>query len=122
MQISMMGRPVVIVNSAKVASDLLDKRSTIYSGRSQSESAKYIGYADIVSFLPYGERFREHRRIMAKVIGSRAQVEKFGGLQEHVTHKFLNKLLEDPEHFVEHIKKCVAHNSFLTVMKTNIFS
>ena len=104
-QISMMGRPVVIINSVKIASDLLDKRSTIYSDRIRSESAKYIGYADIISSLPPGERFREHRRIMAKVIGSRAQVAKFGRLQEHVTHKFLDNLLRDPKHFVDHIQK-----------------
>ena len=105
MQISMMGRPMVIINSVKIASDLLDKRSTIYSDRVQAESAKYIGYTDTLALMAYGERFREHRRIMARVIGSRAQVEKFAGLQEHATHQFLNTLMHDPGHFTDHIKK-----------------
>ena len=96
---------MVIINSFKMASDLLDKRSTIYSDRMQAESAKFIGYTDTLAVMSYGDRFREHRRIMARVIGSRAQVEKFGGLQEHATHQFLNTLLQDPAHFVDHIKK-----------------
>ena len=104
----MMGQPVVVVNSLKAASDLLDKRSNIYSDRAQPPSADYIGYTKILPLIEYGDRLREHRRMISKVVGSRVQVEKFGGLQEHVTHKFLNRLLNDPTHFAKHIEKCVA--------------
>ena len=99
---------MVIINSVQVASDLLDKRGTIYSDRIQSESTKYIGYTDSIASMLNGDAFKEQRRMIAKVIGSRAQVETFSGQQEHATHRFLNVLLSDPDDFVEHIKKYVA--------------
>ena len=59
----------------------------------------------MLPFVQYGDRFREHRRLISQVVGSRSLVERFGPLQERATQAFLGKLLADPDDFVEHIKK-----------------
>ena len=93
------------MNSFKAASELLEKRSAIYSDRPQLPSAQYIGYTNMLPFVAYGDRFQEHRRLISQVIGSRSLVERFSPLQEHATHAFLHRLLVNPEDFAEHIKK-----------------
>ena len=103
--ISMMGQPMVIVNTYKAAVDLFDKRGAIYSHRPELPSATFIGYTNVLPLMQYGERWREHRRLFSTIMGTRALVERFAPLQQASTHKFLLRLLKDPDNFVEHIKK-----------------
>jgi hypothetical protein len=52
----------------------------------------------------YGDDFRLMRRLMHQVLGPR-QVQAFWITQEQETTKFLNRLLETPEQFVDHIRQ-----------------
>ena len=101
----MMGQPMLVINSYKVAVDLLDKRSSIYSERPRPPSAEYIGYTTVFPLLGNGENFRDQRRMITQTIGTRAQVERFWPLHKHVAHKFLADLLDDPDNFGGHIRK-----------------
>ena len=105
MYISLVGRPTVIINSVSVASDLLDKRGSIYSDRPQMPSFELIGYANMLPFVKYGDRSREHRRMISQVIGSHSLVEQFALLQERATHAFLGRLMAHPEGLLDHINK-----------------
>ena len=105
--LSMPGQQLLIINSYKVAMELLDKRGSLYSDRPQPPSAQLAGYTNMMPLLAYGDRFREQRRTVNHLIGSRASVDNFAPLQEASTSTFLLWLLESPAEFEPHIRRCV---------------
>lgn len=106
MSMTILGQPMVIINSTEVALDLLDKRSNIYSDRPVLQMAGIlVGYVNILTLLPYGERFRLHRKMFHNLIGTHSRVEQFLPLEEAETHRYLQRLLEKPEDLVGHIRQ-----------------
>ncbi|EGN99070.1 hypothetical protein SERLA73DRAFT_181861, partial [Serpula lacrymans var. lacrymans S7.3] len=94
-----LGTRLVIVNSAEMAVDILDKKSAIYSDRpSFTMAGELIGWKNTSIFLRYGETFREHRRNFHRLIGSRALMQKFDPVVEQFTRRFLQDVLKNPHH------------------------
>ncbi|KAJ8482194.1 hypothetical protein ONZ45_g15042 [Pleurotus djamor] len=58
-------QPYIFLNSKDTISDLLDKRSAIYSDRPVTVSYKLIGWDPDVVFLPYGPQLRKQRKALA---------------------------------------------------------
>lgn len=109
--VSLMGQRLVILHSLVAATDLLEKRSAIYSDRPPLPvSGRTLKWGEFVTFSPYGDRFREQRRYLHRYIGSRGQlskVEPLHGLIEEETRAFLLKTMARPEEFEEHIREYV---------------
>nr|BAL05080.1 cytochrome P450 [Phanerodontia chrysosporium] len=104
--LSLLGQPMVILNSAKHAIALLDKRSNIYSDRPVLVmGGEMIGWKYTLALTPYGQRFREYRRFIAKLIGGPTQMQTHLPLEEHETRRFLKRLLIEPERVADHIRK-----------------
>ena len=100
---------MVVLNAAKDAVALLEKRSNIYSDRPVlMMGGEMVGWKYTLALTPYGNRFREYRKFIAKLIGGRTQMEKYQGLEERETKRLLKRILKDPEHVSEHIRKCVS--------------
>ena len=56
MYLSALGQPILIFNSLKPASDLLDRRASIYSDRPRFIVANEILCGDLfTAFTPYGD-------------------------------------------------------------------
>ncbi|PIL26201.1 cytochrome P450 [Ganoderma sinense ZZ0214-1] len=97
MSIRLLGQPMVIINSYKHAYELLEKRSGIYSDRPHLTMAgDIVGWDQILVLLRYGNQFREYRRLMARVLGSRKNVESFVPIMEEQAGKLLHILLREP--------------------------
>lgn len=97
---------MIILNSAKAAVDLLDKRSAKYSDRPVvMMCGEIVGWNQSLALTQYGPRFRETRKYMSKLIGTRASAEKFEPLQERETSKFLARVMADPSSLVKQIRK-----------------
>ncbi|KAI1795415.1 cytochrome P450 [Ganoderma leucocontextum] len=95
--IVLLGQPLVIINSYKHAYELLEKRSAIYSDRPHMIMAgDIVGWDQILVLLRYGSQFREYRRLMARALGSRKNVEAFVPIVEEQTGKLLGRLLREP--------------------------
>ncbi|KAF7375521.1 putative monooxygenase [Mycena sanguinolenta] len=75
-----LGQPIIVINSAKVANDLLDKRGSIYSDR---------------PIWSYSESWRQQRKIVAQAF-SPAAVRQYYPLQETEARKLVHGLLDDP--------------------------
>ncbi|KAF9033032.1 cytochrome P450 [Hymenopellis radicata] len=113
MHMRVFSRHFIMLNSAKAAFDLLEKRSAIYSSRPRLVMAgELVGRDKSLLFLPYGERLRTTRRLIHSFL--RADVaNRHWPLQEQGVLKLLRRLKESPEKFESHI-----HSSFVaTVMK-----
>ena len=104
----MLGQPFIILNSAKIAADMLDKKSSIYSDRPTLQMAgELVGWKNALILLPYGDRFRRYRRFFHSVIGSNALMRPYRPMQEMQTRQFLRKVLKDPEQLQEHLRQYV---------------
>ncbi len=114
MSIVLLGQPMVVINSYKHAYALLEKRSAIYSDRPHMIMAgDIVGWDQILVLLRYGSQFREYRRLMARVLGSRRNVESFVPIIEEQTGKLLGRLLREPTaDLPSQIRKYVSRASF----------
>ena len=106
--INVLGQDTIILNSSKAAVDLLDKRSANYSGRPTfTMLGEIVGGNNTLVLMQYGPRFREFRKFMGRVIGTRASTEKFAPLQEKEIAKFLARVTADPGSLVRQIRRLV---------------
>ena len=104
--LNVMGQEMIILNSSKVAVELLDKKSSTYSNRPVvMMCGEIIGWNKSLALTQYGPRFREFRKYMSKLMGTRASVEKFAPLQEKETTKLMARVLADPGSLVQQIRK-----------------
>ncbi|KAJ1299779.1 hypothetical protein OPQ81_011995 [Rhizoctonia solani] len=90
------GLNIVVLNSARAAMDLLDKRSAKFSDRILPRA---LGHPDLydwpnaVSLLPYNDIWRFHRRILNGILNIKA-VAKFHSNQELQARLLLQRLLD----------------------------
>ncbi|EIW86004.1 cytochrome P450 [Coniophora puteana RWD-64-598 SS2] len=97
------GYDTIIVNSDKIARDLLETRSSIYSDKVQAESATILGIGKLTGFIPYSDEWRLHRRLYAQSFRQDV-VPRYRPLQQQMSIKLLQALLRTPEDFEEHIE------------------
>ncbi|KAJ7844085.1 putative monooxygenase [Mycena olivaceomarginata] len=102
-----LGQPIIVINSAKVANDLLDRRSSIYSDRPNLAMAKSVsnastaststmcGYGNTFALQPYNDNWRQQRKLVAQEFGSSA-VRHYHPFQEAEARKLVHGLVDDP--------------------------
>ncbi|QKD59379.2 cytochrome P450 [Fusarium oxysporum Fo47] len=68
-------------------------------------AGEMVGWENSLGFSPYNDRFRTYRKNMARIIGSKRAAAKYDRLQEAEVAHFLLHVLDDPERFMDHIRK-----------------
>ena len=107
-QMTVLGQPTIIINSPQLASDILNKKSAIYSSRPHLTMAcDLVGWKDVLVLLKYNDKFKACRRMLQGVIGTRASVEKFRDTLEEESALMLRRILDEPEDFVGPVRKYV---------------
>ncbi|EMD33935.1 hypothetical protein CERSUDRAFT_107728 [Gelatoporia subvermispora B] len=99
----MAGKPMIILNTAKAASDLLDARSANYSDRYQPTMLNLIDFTWNPVMMRYGAHWRQHRRLIHKYWNEEA-IRTYEPVQLAKARKLLSLLLQSPEDFVEHCR------------------
>ncbi|KAI0693571.1 cytochrome P450 [Cytidiella melzeri] len=114
MSIQVLGQPLIILSSPKVATDILDKRSTVYSDRPRFEMAgEIVGFAKSLALVNYGERWRTYRRMFKECIGStRGALKRHMPLMEHSARDFLLRTLHEPEYLRDHLRRMASATIF----------
>ncbi|CAJ1943733.1 unnamed protein product [Sphenostylis stenocarpa] len=69
--------PTVIVSSADMAKEIFKNYDSVFSGKPLLRAANRLGYGSSVSFAPYGEYWREMRKIMMLELLSPKRVQSF---------------------------------------------
>ncbi|KAI6010730.1 cytochrome P450 [Pisolithus orientalis] len=95
-----LGKEYIIVNSEKVAHELLDQRSSIYSDRARVPSIELFDLGFVTPTLPYGEEWRKHRRALHLVLNKKEAL-KYATMQLQRAHGLLMNLLTTPQDFEE---------------------
>jgi len=98
---------MVILNSPEAASDLLGKRSAIYSSRPSFAMTSLAGWDHTMGMLTYGPKFREQRRMKFGIMGTRARVETYNSMLEDEALTYARRLLLYPDNFQLPLKRYV---------------
>lgn len=107
--VTVLGQPLIILNSAKAAFEMLDKKSAIYSDRPALQmGGELVGWKNTLVLLPYGERFRRYRRLFHQLIGSHSAMSRFLPVEEQEIHRFVRHVLAKPEDLSSHIRRSVG--------------
>lgn len=107
--IQIFGQHIILLNSVEAAVEILDKKSVKFSDRPVLPMAgDLVGCKDSLPLLQYGDRFREARKQFHRVIGTRTAIEAYHGIKSVEIHKFLKRVLTDPERLVAHIRMTIG--------------
>ncbi|KLO07044.1 cytochrome P450 [Schizopora paradoxa] len=103
-----LGSRLLFLNSYEAAVDLMERRSTIYSGRPVLQMLnKLQNWEWSLSLMPYGDRWRKHTQVFHKFMDTGA-VDQYRDMQTHEAIKLLGKFLESPQHFYEDIRTAIG--------------
>ncbi|KIL63874.1 hypothetical protein M378DRAFT_127185, partial [Amanita muscaria Koide BX008] len=92
---------IVVLHKMEDAIALLEKRSSIYSGRPIPPITHLSGMDFITSLLPYEDRWRNHRRVFQEAFG-KDRVHSYHHIITEKVHIFLGELLKYPSRFSDH--------------------
>ncbi|KIJ64542.1 hypothetical protein HYDPIDRAFT_132510 [Hydnomerulius pinastri MD-312] len=102
------GRPVVVLNSADIAHELLDKRSALYSYRPQMAMAnEVIGWKFSLTSMDYSEKSKRQRRYMQSYL-QKSRLAECYPMQLKEAHILLDELLNDPSDWKKHLQRMAA--------------
>lgn len=102
--LNVFGRPMLILNSLKACTDLLEKRSAIYSDRPRMIMAtELIKYDFNLVLMRNTSRWRNSRKIFHQYFNESATMD-LRPVQEQQTHSLLLRLLQTPDEFLEHVR------------------
>ncbi|KDQ58238.1 hypothetical protein JAAARDRAFT_35051 [Jaapia argillacea MUCL 33604] len=103
------GKEVVVLNSAQVAVDLMEKRGAIYSDRDQHNMQKEIAQGKVIHFpfMKCTEEFNLHRKVVNTAFSIPAS-RKYQPCQEKEARGLLGRLLESPADYPKHIRRATG--------------
>ncbi|THU97021.1 cytochrome P450 [Dendrothele bispora CBS 962.96] len=102
------GMTFIIINSPSTALSILEHQNSKTSDRPIVPMASdLVGWKNTTGFMPYGDTMRNHRRLQHRLLGTPAACKAFHSHVELEMHRFLKRLLADPEskRLKEHIRK-----------------
>ncbi|KAJ5648513.1 hypothetical protein N7490_004885 [Penicillium lividum] len=103
--VTALGQTLVIINDRQLAFQILEKNSAKHSSRPHLVFANELsGWGKAPVNQDNTSLLRTYRRAMARTIGTRASASKFDQLLIVETRRFLWRLLDCPQDFLQHIK------------------
>ncbi|XP_006455053.1 hypothetical protein AGABI2DRAFT_187530 [Agaricus bisporus var. bisporus H97] len=105
-------QPIIVINDVRVAQELLQRRSAIYSSRPQMTTlSKGIGIDKFFGLMPYGDEWRAQRGMFQQYFGPshvEQQLEMHERMLRFVRKGLLPNLLTSPQDFIEHLRGCIS--------------
>ncbi|KAF8917194.1 cytochrome P450 [Mucidula mucida] len=113
LSMEILGQPVIVVNSAKAANELFEKRSSIYADRPPFHMANDLRqwWWDF-AHMRYSDQWRLHRKTFHQYFQTKEAVT-YQPIQLAATHTFLKQMLETPDEFFGHVR----HHAGSTVLR-----
>ena len=106
--VTVMGMTLVLIHDVAAARDLLDTSSSRTSGRPSMVMANQLcGYEAIAVCQAYGAPFRRYRKLLHRLLGTKASAEQFRDVQEVEVKRQLVRALGRPQEWIEHLKTWV---------------
>ncbi|KAJ7209578.1 cytochrome P450 [Mycena pura] len=100
--------PLLVVNSAEAAVDLLDKKSNIYSSRPiRTMQVEVMGFSWLFSGLPYGPWYKKHRTMFHNHFQAKV-IPKYHNTLVDSAHTLLRNLSRTPENLLHHLRRATS--------------
>ncbi|KAJ7704760.1 cytochrome P450 [Mycena rosella] len=107
--VTVFGQTTIIVNSLKVAEDLLDTHGANFSDRPVIPmGGELVGFNNTLILSQYGERVRTERKLFHRVFGSHAAIKPLIPLISTEIHKLLRNLARNPDRVMEETGRTVG--------------
>ncbi|KXN91232.1 O-methylsterigmatocystin oxidoreductase [Leucoagaricus sp. SymC.cos] len=104
--LTVLGTPILFLNSFKATTDLLDKKGLVYSDRPRLVMIKELmGWSWNLVIMSYKEGFVAHRKIVQQHFMPNVVTNNYRGVMVNETHVLVMSLLKNPEHFTDHLKR-----------------
>ncbi|KAF8554409.1 cytochrome P450 [Imleria badia] len=103
----LLGKDFIIINSVKVAHDLLEKRSAIYSERPYLPANEQFGLDFNSGLLPYGSTWRLHRKMFSLSLNKETTCQ-WKPLAICKARQLVENFFDIPEEFAKHCKTYAA--------------
>jgi len=98
---------LIVLSSPEVVKELLDKRSNIYSSRPNLYiSQNLISGGNRMVLMKYDERWRTIRKMIHSLLNVQA-ARTYVPYQLLESKQMLNDLLDTPDDFVKHMRRCI---------------
>ncbi|KAL0957067.1 hypothetical protein HGRIS_003164 [Hohenbuehelia grisea] len=94
------GGHIVVLSTEQAANDLFEKRSRLYSSRSQNPVLDLMGWDWAITFLPYADEWRAQRRMIHQGLRLEA-IKQHQPLQLRKLQEILQYVLDDPSNFAQ---------------------
>ncbi|KAF8841012.1 cytochrome P450 [Paxillus ammoniavirescens] len=105
--ISVLNQDIIVISSEKIAQDLLDRRSAIYSDRPYLATRDPFGWSFNFGWSPYGDKWRSQRRMFHQVFRADAALA-FRPLQLREARQLVSDILKSPVDYALHIQRFSA--------------
>ncbi|KAJ3969084.1 cytochrome P450 2 Le.CYP2 [Lentinula raphanica] len=92
---------ILILNTARVANDLLEKQASNYSDRQITPMMELSGIHTIFSITRYSNEWRRDRKLFLQNF-RQATIDRFHPYQYTKVHQFLRQLANSPHEFMKH--------------------
>ncbi|KAI0763571.1 CyP450 monooxygenase [Trametes elegans] len=109
-----MSRSILVIGSASLATEFLDKRSANSADRPSTPMTELAGQSSNFAFMPYGPMFQRYRRMFWQQFHPGAISEYHSAVRQGI-HQFLASLLVSPKN-VEHVMLHSFTGSLLKVV------
>ncbi|KDN41204.1 hypothetical protein RSAG8_07618, partial [Rhizoctonia solani AG-8 WAC10335] len=117
------GQIIVLLNSAEATSELLDKRSSIYSGRAQIPAVSdedMMDWGQGIVFLNKSDRWRRDRRMLHEAL-HRGVVPRYHPAQEKQIQALVGRLLNTPSTLDAFIQELLHSEPPYCILPMDIF-
>ncbi|KAH6645425.1 cytochrome P450 [Truncatella angustata] len=97
-------RTVIVLNTDEVVKELLDKRGAIYSSRPDSYIIDLVTGGSKFGLMPYNNTWKSCRAVFKSNL-SPESAKTYVPYQDLESKQMSNDLLQEPEHFKDHIRR-----------------
>ncbi|KAJ7286437.1 cytochrome P450 [Mycena rebaudengoi] len=106
---SILGKEIVILNSLEACRDLLEKRSSIYSGRPTMPFAgEIVGWDQQLLLAPYGKHFRIMRKLAHNFLGTKVSAAAYHPAQESEVRYLITRIHDNPDGLVKDVRSTLG--------------
>ncbi|KXN84793.1 O-methylsterigmatocystin oxidoreductase [Leucoagaricus sp. SymC.cos] len=107
--LSILGKSMIVLNTAKAALDVLEKKGAIYADRPRLVMAgEIVGYEKAVTLAPYDNMHRQRRRLIHEAFSPK-KLSRYDEFRERRVRQLLYDLLDDAANFQRHIHRRVPY-------------
>ncbi|KAJ3562503.1 hypothetical protein NP233_g9530 [Leucocoprinus birnbaumii] len=102
-------QPIIVISDFNIARELLEKRSALYSSRPPfTMTNEVIGFNCLLSMMPYGDRWRLHRRILIQNLSEKNIPEIREKVLDFIRKGLLSNVLQNPDNIREHLANTIG--------------